>query len=139
MSIPYGYAWGERRPVPWPVDSTTADINVGDLMVIATAGYCAQAAAGANIVIGVAMEEVDSPSADGDATCLIDMSDQSVYVFPPDAGSVSAGLAGLTADVGGPQSIDIDASTDDNIHILRADVTNNLVYVSIIHKPGGVV
>lgn len=138
-SPPYGYVWGERRPVPWPVDSSTADIKVGDLMVMDTAGYCAQAAADANILIGVAMEEVDSPSADGDVTCLIDMSDQSVYYMPPDAGSVTAGLAGLTCDVGGPQSIKIAASTDDVIHILRADVTNNALYVSIIHKPAGVV
>ena len=130
-SLQYGYVRGERIPVRVRVDSSTSDISVGDLLVWDTAGYAAQAAAG-DIPFGVAMQAVDSPSADGNVSILADVSPHSIYRYPPDTGSVTVGLIGKTCDVGGPQSLDIDASTDDCVRILDVDTDEGTVLCQIL-------
>ena len=126
----YGYRHGPRVIVPLPVDSSTSDITAGDILAWGTAGYVQQAAAGGAVIAGVAVESVASPSSDGDVTILVDVSPLSVYAYPPDSGSVTAGLAGTTMDIGGVRSIDIDASVDDVVRVVQADVTNGVVFVS---------
>ncbi len=125
----YGYRHGPRVLVKLPVDSATSDIVAGDILTWGTAGYVQQAAAGANTVAGVAVESVSSPSSDGDSSILVDISEMSVYAYPPDSGSVSAGLVGKTMDVGGARSIDIDASTDDVVRVVEADTDNGVLLV----------
>jgi hypothetical protein len=135
----YGYREGTRIPVVLPVDSAAnGDISVNDPVIFSTAGYVTKAAAG-DIPIGVSMQNVAVPSSDGGATCLVDVSEQSIYEYPPDTGTVTAGLAGLTCDFGGSQSINIDASTDDCILIRRVDTAANTVFVSLKLIPAGVV
>ena len=133
----YGYRKGRRMPIKALVDSTTADIEVGDLVTVATTGYVKQAAAG-ETVRGVAMQKVASPSADGGASCLIDESPESVYEYPPDAGSVTQGLVGTSMDIGGAQSIDIDASLIDNVLVRSADTDKNTLNVSFLFAFTGV-
>lgn len=133
-----GYREGKRIPVTCPVDSTSSDISVGDHLIFATAGYVKVAAAG-EIAVGVSMQNVTAPSADGQATVLMDVSEESIYEWAPDAGTVTAALAGCTADYGGSHTVNIDASTDDNILIRRVDTTANTVFCSIILQPAGVV
>ena len=74
----FGYREGPRMLVSLPVDSSTADITAGDILAWGTAGYVQQAAAGANIVAGIAAETVASPSADGDVSILVDVSELSM-------------------------------------------------------------
>ena len=134
----YGYREGPRLPVVYPVDSAAnGDINNNDFVILSTAGYITKCAAG-DIPIGVSMQDVAVPSADGGATCLVDVSPLSIYEMPPDAGSVTAALAGVTCDIGGAKSINIDAHADNCILLRRANVADNSVFVSIILIPGTV-
>lgn len=134
----YGYRSGVRQPVRVRLDSTTSTIYPNDMLTLATAGYYKQAAAG-DVVHGAAMEYATAPSADGGKEILMDVSADSIYAYPPDAGTATVALIGLTMDVGGAQSIDIDASADDCILVRDIDSENNLVLVQIRPAFAGVV
>ena len=133
----YGYVKGERIPVQLPVDSSTTAIVVGDLLTLSTAGYVKQAAAG-DLVYAVAMDACPVPTADGAKSVLADISKDSVYRYPPDAGSVSAGLLFKTCDVGGAQSANIDATVNDQLYIVGVDTDTNTILCSISPTPAGV-
>lgn len=122
----YGARKGRRLPVYAQVDSTSAAIEVGDLLTVATTGYVKQAAAGETLR-GVAMSAVASPAADGDLSVLMDISEETIYAYPPDAGTVTQALVGTSMDIGGAQSINIDASTVDNVFVDEVDIDGNLV------------
>jgi hypothetical protein len=51
---------------------------------------------------------------------------------------VTRAIEGCTCDYGGSQTINIDASTDDNILIRRVDTAANTVFYSIKLIPAGV-
>lgn len=134
----YGYRSGRRQPTPLPVDSAAnGDISVGDHVFFSTAGYITKCAAG-DIAVGVAMEDVAVPSADGGSTILVDTSSETIYEGPPDAGTVTAALSMHTCDFGGSGTINIDAHTDNNILIRWADTAQNTVYYSLILIPATV-
>lgn len=137
-SPPYGYRFGPTTLIRMKVDSSTSDIAAGDFLVAGTAGYVQKASAG-DTPLGIAWESVASPSADGDATVRVDVSTLSVYEYPPDAGTVSQGLCNTTMDIGGAQSINIDASTDDIIIVRQVNTDNNTLLVSLIPTFAGVV
>lgn len=139
----YGYRYGKRLLVKYPVDASTSDIVEGDMLILGdgttgTAGYVLQASAG-DLCFGFAAEGVSSPSTDGDVSILVDVSDQSVYEFAPDAGSVTQAIVGLTCDVGGARTINIDASTDDCILIRSVDTAANTLRISKVRSEAGVV
>ena len=136
-SPPYGYRRGERVEKRFLVDASTAAIVAGDFLVAGTAGYVQQAAAG-ELPVGVAMQSVASPSADGDVSCLVDISPHTEYEFPPDEGTVTQGLVGTTMDVGGPQSVNIDASADDILVCVGVDTVANTLRVQLIPTFAGV-
>lgn len=131
-SPPYGYRYGLRSLQKFPIDKDSTDIEVGDFVDMAgfTAGYVGQASAGC-LPLGVAVEKVAAGSADGDAWVVVDTSLDSVYEYPPDTGSVSQGLVGLSMDLGGAQSVNIDAGTDDTLVCVGVDTTANTVLVKI--------
>lgn len=137
-SPPYGYRRGLRHPVPMKVDSSTSAIVTGDTIQAATAGYVKQAAA-AQALVGIAMQDCAVPSADGDATILVDVSTDSEYEYPPDTGTVTQALCNTTMDTGGAQSINIDASAVDNVIVRSVDTVKNTLNVSFIFAPAGVV
>lgn len=128
MSVQYGYREGLRRLVSKPLDADTTAVSVGDILTVGTTGFLKKAAAG-EPVYGVAAQASASPSADGDLSILVDISEDSIYEFPPDAGSVSAGLVGTTMDIGGAQSINIDASLVDDVKCVRVDTDANTLFV----------
>lgn len=125
------YRYGARTVVSLPVDASTSAITVGDFLVLGTAGYVQQAAAG-DVPIAVAVSSVASPSADGGAYVTADVSLESVYECKPDAGSVTAALLGKTMDLGGARTINIDAGVDNCVRCVKADAVNNTVYVSLM-------
>ncbi|KKK62710.1 hypothetical protein LCGC14_3001610 [marine sediment metagenome] len=137
-SPPNGYREGERDVRKYSVDADTADIKTADFLIEATAGFVKVAAAG-DTPLGVAMQDVDSPSADGDVDILVDISPHTTYEYPPDAGSVTQALVGRTMDVGGAQTIDIDASTDDVIRCVGVDTIANTLLCQLIPTNAGVV
>src|SRR5574343_98123 len=128
----YGYREGARSPVQALVATGgTFPIKVGDLISISSGGYVSQAAAG-DVAFGVAMAQIDTdPGTNGYATLLVDTSQESIYEYPPDAGTVSQALVGKTCDVGGAKSINIDASADDCILIVAANTDRNTVRIQL--------
>lgn len=134
----FGYRYGPRVLLRLPVDSSTTAIDAGDMLTLGTAGYVQKAAAN-DTIYAIAAEKVAVPSADGGAYVLADVSSESVYEYPPDAGSVTAALLLLTCDAGGARSINIDASTDDCLQIVGCDVDANTVLVRLVRILAGVV
>lgn len=137
----YGYrenAGGKQLLIPVLIDSSSAAIDVNDMLTKGTAGYFQKAAAG-DIVECFAAGKCAVPSADGGVSILADFSTESVYEYPPDAGTVTQALVPLTTDTGGARSVDIDASTDDCLQIVRVDVGANTVFVRRIPIYVGVV
>ena len=129
MSTDNCLVYGTPMLVSMPVDSSSADISQGDFVSLATAGYIKQVVAG-DLPYGVAQDSVSSPSADGDVSILVDVSCETIYRRDPDAGSVTQDLVGTTMDVGGAQSVNIDASDDDCIVCVGVDTDNNKLLVS---------
>lgn len=134
----YGYRFGERLIVEYGVDSTSSAISAGDHVKWDTAGYVEPCTAGDN-PIGVAVADQTAGTADGDASVRVDISEWSVYEYPPDAGTVTVALRGLTCDLGGARSIDIDASADDNIVIVNVDTSANTLLIRHKYPVTGVV
>lgn len=132
MADTYGYRRGVRNLVTVPVDASSSAISVGDAVII-TAGYAFQAAAG-DIPHGVATAAATVPAADGETSVTIDVSDQSIYEYPPDAGTVTQALVGKKMDLGGPRSINIDASTDDGVMCVAVDTDANTLLVQFDTK-----
>lgn len=137
----FEYRHGPRIPRLFKLDSSAADILVGDAITItdATDGYVKEVDALGEAITGIAMQDVTSPSADGDKEILVDISELSVYEVPPDAGSITQALMGNSCDVGADaRSIDINGSSVDNIAIHDVNVTDNKAHVSIIRTFTGV-
>lgn len=133
----YGYRRGPRELVRYELVSTTAALVEGDMVKISgTAPYITACAAGDANFLGFAAEGASSPSSNGDTSILVDVSYQSVYAYPPDAGSIAIAQRGLTVDIGGTRSVDIDGSGEDVLMIKDVDVAANLVFVSKHYVPG---
>jgi hypothetical protein len=138
----FDYLKGDRMLIPVPLDSVSAATVVGLAITAsgATVGYFKEVDAVNEAVVGIAVEIVASPSTDGGASVLIDISESSVYLVAPDAGSVTAALAMSTADVGANGlSVDINGSTTDDIEILTVDVAANTMLVRLKRALPGVV
>lgn len=125
---PYGYRYGGSVTEQYGVDSASSDIDKGDILVFSADRHVARASAGADLIVGVAAESAEAPASDGDNKVLVHNDPTAVFCHPPDAGTVSVSLIGKTCDVGGAQSIDIDAGVDNVILIVNVDVERNLVY-----------
>lgn len=135
---PYGYRRGGWNVVEMKMDaSTVAQVEPGDFVVAVTAGYVGQAAAG-DTPLGVAISVGTDPSADGESSVLVNIAADAIYEYPPDAGTVTQGLVGTTMDVGGAQSINIDASADDVIKVVGVDIARNTLFVQLIPTFAGV-
>ena len=132
-----GYVDGVRSIRDYPVKSGVT-IAANDFVDLDSSGYLQPCSAG-DIPFGVAVGAVTTaPTADGAQVCAVDTSDQSIYRFPPDAGTVALALLGKKMDTGGAQSVNIDASTDGCLFARAVDVPANRVYVSLILLPVGV-
>ena len=134
----YGYRNGPQCLVSYGVDSTGGTINAGDHVKMVTDGYVGVCGSG-DTPIGVAVSNQTAGSADGDTTVLVDVSEWSLFEYPPASGTVTVALIGKTCDLGGARSIDITASTDDNIIIVNVDTTANTLLVRHSYPHSGVI
>ena len=120
------------------LDTTSAAIVPGTIMTEVSAGLYKEAAAG-DVPVGVSHSRGAVPAAAGDVKILMDVSNDTIYSFPADAGTVSRALKLRTMDVGGSASIDIDASADDNVLCVDVDVDLNHVHVIFLRTLTGIV
>lgn len=140
-SRPWGWRSGGDSIREFAVaDAATSGITAGDFVIMESgnAGYIVPCSAG-DKPIGVAMDTCSAPSADGAKKIRVCIDLDAVYEYPPDAGSVTQALVGTTMDVGGAQSIDIDASTDDVITVVGVDIARNTLFVKLTSTWLGVV
>jgi len=126
----YGYRSGVSVVRMVKVANTAAVVK-GDQLKQDGAGdqYFTPISAG-DIAICVALESCAIPAADGDVSIPAEFSPMAIFEYPPDAGTVTEALIGNTMDSGGAQSINIDASTDDNIYCEGVDTAKNTLFVS---------
>ena len=137
-SRPWGYRSGPLVLREYKMDSAGAGgLDPGDFVIAGTAGYVQIATAG-DKPLGVAYSVGTDPSADGDTSVLVSIDPNAIYEYPPDAGSVSQGLVSTTMDIGGPDSIDIDASADDIIVVMGVNIDRNTLFVKLIPTYAGV-
>lgn len=130
----YGPLKGSLRMVlRLPVAAASADISANDVLVYAS-GFVSKAAAGGTVIAGVAVTAATSPSTNGGVYVEVDVSEDTLYRFQPDTGNVTDAMRGTTMDLGGAQSIDIDASAVDNVIVHDVDVANNDLTVSFKTK-----
>jgi hypothetical protein len=137
----FEYMYGPRILVKKPLDSTSADITVGLAITAsgATDGYFKEVDAAAEAVTGIAYSKVSSPSTDGGAYVMVDVSPLSVYKVAPDSGSVAVTIDMNTCDVGADGlTIDIDGSTTDDIIIVEIDADANTALVRLNQTIAGV-
>ena len=120
------------------LDTTSAAIEPGTLMTEVSAGLYKEAGAG-DVPVGVSHSSGAVPAAAGDVSILMDVSENTVYEFSPDAGTVTRALKLRTMDVGASNTIDIDASADDKILCVDVDTDANTVHVSILRTLTGIV
>jgi len=128
----FEYRRGVRHPVKMPIDGSSGDITVGDAITTegATAGYVQKVDGLADTVEGFAMQTVSSPSADGEAFVLVDISKDSVYEVGPDAGSVTQALLLTDLDVGAnAQSVDINGTSTADLTVVEVDTEANTIHV----------
>lgn len=134
MADSYGYRYGPRVLVEMPLDSTSAAITAGDIITTtdASAGYVKEADATGEAWVGVAVSSSASPSADGDLSILVDISELSIYEYPADSGTPAAADANFTCDIGGTRSINFDATAVDNVRLHKVTADSTLI-VSFIN------
>ena len=131
----FSYRTGRRVIRKVLLDADSAAIVVGDALTItnATDGYFKEVDASGEAVSCIATTASASPSSDGDLFVMADFSTESVYEVPPDTGSITQAIAGNTCDCGADaRSINIDASSTDDILILEVDVNENIAYVRLL-------
>jgi len=121
----------------YPV-ATTAAIQRGDMLKISrqTVGgvsnvMCVTPCTSGDKPVGVAMDDCAAPSSHGAAEVIVEICKEARFAYPPASGTVDRSYVGKTCDVGGDQTIDITASTDDVIYIDDVDENNNMVIVRI--------
>ena len=131
----YGYHSGPRTIIDLPVANTAA-IKQGDILKIdGEAGYVTPAGAG-DLPCGVAAAKCDQPTNDGDYTVPVYVGSETIFAYPADTGTLTADLLWKTMDVGGSQSIDIDASTDDVVYVVGVDLKDDILFVKFDFSKG---
>lgn len=130
----FEYRFGPRVLVKLPLDSTSANIEQGDAITAsgATSGFFKEVDALAEAVVGFAVQKVTSPSSDGNAYVLADISRESVYEAPADTGTIAITARMKTCDVGADaRSINHDGSTTDDILVIEVDTDANTALVRL--------
>lgn len=128
----YGYRSG-RRDVRKVKISNTAAVVKGDILKeedVSGVVMYTPAAAGENSPRCVALQSCPQPTADGDQEIEAEFSEDAKFEYPPDAGTVDSTLPGKTCDIGGAQSINIDASADDVVRIVSVNTPRNTLLVT---------
>ena len=137
----FEYRKGERQPVLLPLDSSSADIVVGDAITATdpTPGYFKEVDATTEVPLGIAMQTVEAPDSDGGAYVLVDISPDAVYEVSPDSGTVGVTLVMKTMDCGADaRSVDINGSSADNILCVGIDTDANTLLCQIRATYAGV-
>jgi hypothetical protein len=117
------------------LDSTSTAIVAAQMLTKedATAGFVKEVDAANEQVTCVAVSAGASPAADGGTEIQGCIDPNQLFVYPPDAGTVTVALRGTLMDAGADgRSIDINGSTTNDVHCIDVDVARNLVYVRFL-------
>lgn len=136
-ALNYGYRYGERDLVSHPVKAGET-WEAGDGIVLSS-GYLAKAAAGGSLWAVAFDAVVTAPAANGDIFATVDRSTSSTYEWPVGTGTITQAMVGTTCDISGSQGIDVTASADDCILIVKPNVALNTALIQIRPAAAGVV
>lgn len=137
MATGFDFVYGQRILVRVPLAAGTSDIEVGTAITAevsggSATGFYEDVDAAGETTVGIAVEKVSSPSADGGATVLIDISEESYYRVNPDSGTAAETLRFKTCDIGADgRTADINGSSTDNVRIHEVRTSDNALLVSI--------
>lgn len=128
----YGWVSGSGAGRNWPVGNASA-IKAGQVIKAEASGLpyitpCVDDDQG----FGIAAEDCDAPSADGDVSIFVYDDPTDVFYLPVLAGTLTTAYRGRTADLevtGTVHGLDLATQTDDFFYILEVDVANNACYV----------
>jgi hypothetical protein len=138
----FDYAYGDRVLVRLPLAASSADIEVGDAIRLkAATNYYQDVDTVSDATVGIAVEKVTSPTADGGATVLVNVSEQAYYRVNVGNGTLASTMQLKSCDIAASgDAIDVAASTTDNVLIHDVDLDDNSCIVSLIMATyGGVV
>jgi len=107
----YGAQGGYSRIEFWPV-SNTGTIDNGDMVHWDEAGQYITTCEAGDVPCGVATEASNQPDDDAGNYIHVETSLMRMFEYPADEGIITVALIGKKMDVGGAQTIDIDASVD---------------------------
>ena len=142
MAKGFDFAYGDRVLVRLPLASSSADIEVGDAIRLkAATTYYQDVDTLSDATVGIAVEKVTSPTSDGGATVLVNVSEQAYYRVNVGAGTLAETMKLKSCDIAATgDAISVSASTTDNVLIHDVDVDDNSCIVSLIMASyGGVV
>jgi hypothetical protein len=142
MAKGFDYAYGDRVLVRLPLAASSADIEVGDAIRLkAATNYYQDVDTVSDATVGIAVEKVTSPTADGGATVLVNVSEQAYYRVNVGNGTLASTMQLKSCDIAASgDAIDVAASTTDNVLIHDVDLDDNSCIVSLIMATyGGVV
>lgn len=128
----WGYRSGrsEIRDAMIANTAVSGGIKAGDILIEdqSTTQYFTQGAAGSNEPRCVALVNLPTiPTNDGDVSIPAEFSEDALYEYPADTGTVTAALIGKTMDMGGPQSMNIDAGIDNIFTVHEVNLDHNSV------------
>jgi hypothetical protein len=140
MAKGFDYAYGDRVLVRLPLAAASADIEVGDT-IKASGNYYRDVNTLSDSTVGVAVEKVTSPTSDGGATVLVNVSEQAYYRVNVGAGTLATTMQLKSCDIAATgDAISVSASATDNVLIHDVDIDDNSCIVSLIMATyGGVV
>jgi len=132
MAKGFDYAYGDRVLVRLPLAAASSDIEVGDALK-ASGNYYRDVNTLSDATVGIAVEKVTSPTSDGGATVLVNVSEQAYYRVNVGAGTLATTMQLKSCDIAASgDAISVSASATDNVLIHDVDVDDNSCIVSLI-------
>lgn len=101
----------------------------GDMLTKDGDGFYLKATAGDTWHATAFDSLLTAPAASGDVEVLADFSLQSLFYYGVGTGTITQAMQGKTCDVAGARTLDVTASADDCVLIVRPDVANNAAWV----------
>lgn len=132
-SPPLGFRRGRRMTVTVGVAALSGDLEVNDFVGLDANKFAIRRDAD-GAIYGVVMEGVPSPPADGEATVLLDISEESIYEFAASLAPTQA-VVGTSTDISGRQEVLTGvaaAPASNNVVIHEIKVAAGTVYASIV-------
>lgn len=125
-----GFRTSEDTMILFPVKPKAGETWAhGDMLTKDSSGFYLKATAGDTWHCTAFDSLLTAPAASGDVEVLADFSLQSVFYYGVGTGTITQAMQGKTCDIADARTLDVTATADDCVFILRPDVANNAAWV----------